>query len=284
VLIELAGTLGLGLPETAAGIVRVAKAQIAKALRVVSVERGRDPRQFALMAFGGAGPLHQGPLSRELGCTVVIVPTHPGVLSALGLLAAPISTDLARTCLREIGSVSWEELDEEWSALEARAKRTLAAQGGQATRIVRSADCRYRGQSFELEVTAPPADADADEDLPARLAAAFHAAHAERYGYAHEAETVEVVNVRLRAEAAKPLFTLPAAPLGRGAAGARRGTRPVTVEGREVECPVFDRDALGEGDRLAGPAVVAGADSTCLLLPGQRAEVDGLGNLLIREG
>ncbi len=282
VLIEFAGTLGLGLPETAAGIVRVAEAQIAKALRVVSVERGRDPRQFALMAFGGAGPLHQGPLSRELGCTVVIVPRHPGVLSALGLLAAPISTDLARTCLHEIGSVSREELDQEWSALEARARRTLAAQGSRATRIVRSADCRYRGQSFELEVTAPPTDAD--EDLPARLAAAFHAAHAERYGYAHEAETVEVVNVRLRAEAAKPPFTLPAVPLGTGAAGARRGTRPVTVESREVECPVFDRDALGEGDRLAGPAVVAGADSTCLLLPGQRAEVDALGNLLIREG
>jgi len=270
---RLGMALGLQTQAAAAGVVRVAEAHIAKALRVVSVERGRDPRRLALLAFGGAGPLHQGALARELGCPLVIVPRYPGVLSALGLLAAPRSASGARTVLRELNAEVASELAVGWASLEADVRASL----GDAA-VVRSADCRYRGQSFELEVVAPD-----QANAPSGLARAFHDAHRERYGYALAEEAIEVVNLRVRAEGPRPAFAPPSVPPGRGSDDAHRGERTVRIEGRDTTCAVFERDALGAGDRLHGPAIVAGVDATCLLLPGQRAEVDGVGNLLIRD-
>ena len=270
---RLAASLGLETQAAAAGVVRVVEAHIAKALRVVSVERGRDPRRLALLAFGGAGPLHQGALARELGCPLVIVPRYPGVLSALGLLAAPRSASGARTVLRELNAEVASGLAAGWAGLEADVRASM-----DDAVVVRSADCRYRGQSFELEVMAPD-----DGDTTSGLARAFHDAHRERYGYALPEEAIEVVNLRVRAEAPRPVFALPSVPPGRGSAEARRGERTVRIEGRDTACAVFERDALGAGDRLHGPTIVAGVDATCLLLPGQHAEVDGVGNLLIRD-
>ncbi len=274
-LSRLGESLGLDAMAVAAGAVRVAEAHIAKALRVVSVERGRDPRRLALLAFGGAGPLHQGGLARELGCPLVIVPRYPGVLSALGLLAAPRSTTGARTMLRELTAGVASELAGGWAALEIEVRGSLADPV-----LVRSADCRYRGQSFELEVAVPAGAAHGEHAIRA-LAQAFHEAHRDRYGYALPEEAVELVNLRVRAEMPRPPFVLPPVQPGTGADGARRGARTVRLDGRDVECPVFERDGLGAEDRIAGPAVVAGVDATCLLLPGQHAEVDAVGNLLI---
>jgi N-methylhydantoinase A len=273
---DLGRGLGLDVQSCAQGIVRVAEAQVARALRVVSVERGLDPRGYALLAFGGAGPLHQGPLARELGCPAVIVPPNPGVLAAIGLLAAPAAADVAATRVRSLETVSAGELEEGWRRLEAEARALLARQGVSDPRLGRSADCRYRGQAHELEVAASG---------PARsaLAEGFHAAHRERYGYVHEGETVEVVNLRVRAEGPTPALPIREPPPGRGAESARRGSRVAVVEGAPEECPVYDRAALGPGDRVSGPALVTSVDSTCLLLGGQQAEVDGLGNLVIRE-
>src|SRR5207249_7292660 len=121
---------------------RVADAHIVRALRVVSVERGKDPRDRALLAFGGAGPLHQGAVSRALGCRTVIVPRHAGVLSALGLLAAPVAQDLARTRLRELTEASRADLERGWRELEADAEQLLSAQGVTPERAVRTLDCR----------------------------------------------------------------------------------------------------------------------------------------------
>lgn len=275
----LAAAIGMDVPACAAGIVRVAEAQIAAALRVVSVERGLDPRDFALLAFGGAGPLHQGPLSRELGCETVVVPRYPGVLSAIGLLAAPRGVDLVRTRIRELRDIDADELEEGWMELEEEARRSLAAQGVQTDTVRRSADCRYRGQAFEVEVEARPED----RGLPGALAAAFHLIHQERYGFADTDGDVQVVNLRVRADGAAHAPTFPKTRPGRGPGSARTGVRPVRLGDREADVPVFDRDGLGEGDRLPGPAIVAGLDSTCLLLPGQKAEVDGRGNLIVRE-
>jgi N-methylhydantoinase A len=274
---SLGDDLGLAPTECARGILRVAEAQVAAALRVVSVARGRDPRRYALLAFGGAGPLHQGPLSRDLGCPAVIVPRSPGVLAALGLLAAPAAVDAVATEVRDLHSVPGPDLEAAWRALEHEATRLLAGQGVEALRVRRSADCRYRGQAYELEVEVGQASAG-------EMAEAFGRAHRDRYGYVHQGEPVEIVNLRLRVEGPPPAVSAGALSPGRGAAVALRGTRVAVVDGEEVECGLYDRDHLGPGDGLSGPAFVSSADSTCLLLGGQRAEVDGLGNLMIREG
>jgi len=272
----LAAELGLDADACAAGIVRVTEAQIEGALRVVSVEQGRDARDFALLPFGGAGPLHQGALARALGCRTVVVPRHPGVLSAMGLLAAPTAAEAVRTSMRELGGTSAEELRERWRGLEAEARTALAAQGMDAERVRWSADCRYRGQGYELDVDAPP------DGEPRALDAAFHEAHQERYGFHHPGGAVEVVNLRVRAEGPPPRPALPLVGPGRGAKAALRGTRKATVDGIEVDCPIYARDELGEHDVLDGPCIAASLDSTCLLIEGQRAEVDRFGNLVVR--
>ncbi len=277
---RLADELDLGLEECAAGIVRVTEANIVRALRVVSVERGRDPRRYALLAFGGAGPLHQGPLTRELGCQLVIVPPHAGVLSAIGLLAAPIAVDAVRTRLVDLADLDGGTLSSAWEELEQETNRLLDAQGVPAASTRRSADCRYKGQAYELEVVW---EDDADAPDPQRLAEAFHSAHEERYGYVQQDEAVEVVNLRVRAEGPEARLPLPEIGPGRGADAARKGSRRVVFEGEGIDCPVFARDGLGAGDHIDGPAVVEGAEETCFLLPGQVAEVDAIGSLLVCE-
>jgi N-methylhydantoinase A len=280
----VAAAMGTDVPAAAEGIVRVAEASVVKALRVTSVDRGRDPRRYALLAFGGAGPLHQGRLARELGCPAVIVPRHPGVLSAMGLLAAPRSADAARTVLRQTGGPSDEQLAAMWGELEADVRSSMERQGAPTALVVRTADCRYRGQAHEIEVAPRPAGGAARGGSPTEaLRASFADAHRERYAYVHEGEVVEIVTLRVRAEGPAPAVSAPAVPPGKGADGAQRGTRSVRLDDADRDCAVYDRDALGEGDRFYGPAVVGGVDSTCLVLEDQVAEVDRSGNLLIRE-
>jgi N-methylhydantoinase A len=274
---RLAEAMAMVEDATAEGILRIAEAQIARALRVVSIERGKDPRSYALLPFGGAGPLLQGPLSRALGSPVVLVPRAPGVLSAIGLLSAPIAVDLARTKMTELDAPDASgELLAVWRDLERDAGALLAAQGSVAATVTRSADCRYRGQAFELEVPAPRAD-------PTAIGEAFHAEHLERYGYHQREQAVQLVTVRVRAEGPPAAFSLPAVPEGRGADAARIGRRTVRTASTAVECPVYGRDALGRGDRFEGPALVVGVDSTCFVLAGQRGEVDALGTLVLTE-
>ncbi len=273
---RLAVELGLSLEACAGGIVRVAEAQITRALRVVSVERGKHPRAFALLAFGGAGPLLQGPLSRALGCGAVLVPRSPGVLSAIGLLTAPVAVDLARTGLTDLASADPAALDRRWAELSDDAHRSLAGQGYAAARTERSAGCRYAGQAFELDVATPQAD-------PATIVEAFHRTHLERYGYDQRGTAVELVTMHVRAEGPSSGFELPTVPPGRGAAAALAGERTVVIGSERVPCRVYRRDALGAGDALAGPAIVGSIDSTCVVLPGQRGEVDPIGTLILRE-
>jgi N-methylhydantoinase A len=273
---SLGKELGLDVPGCAEGIVRVAEAQIERALRVVSVERGKDPRRFALLPFGGAGPLLQGRLARALGCARVIVPASPGVLSAMGLLTAPFAVDLARTRLTDLSTDCADDLDGSWRDLEETAGTALADQGVATVRSARSADCRYSGQAFELEVPAHSAD-------PRRIVAAFHAAHRERYGFDQREQPVELVTMRVRAEGPPPSFVMPDVAAGAGAGAARRGSRRAVLDGRATEIAVYAREALGAGDRVAGPALLVGIDSTCLVLPGQRGDVDPFGTLVLME-
>jgi N-methylhydantoinase A len=274
---RLASQLGLDVEVCAAGIVRVTDAQMAAALRVVSVARGRDPRRFALLPFGGAGPLHQAALARELGTPEVLVPPNPGVLSALGLLAAPVTAEGARSQVRPLDQVDGADLETAWSELEAAAGAQLARQGVTPAAQRRSADLRYRGQAFELEVEAGPR---AD---PSALADAFHAAHRERYGYDQLDAGVELVTVRCRLEGAARSLPLPSLTGGGDLEHASRGQRRVHEDGSSVQATLVDRAALGAGATLRGPAVVVGLDATVFVGSWQRGEVDDHGTLRLTE-
>ncbi len=258
----IARGLGGDVAAAAAGVVAVANAEMARALRRISVERGLDPRDFALLAFGGAGPLHACALAEELGMRTVLVPRESGVLSALGLAfsderrdhaaPAPADGDLLR-------------------ALAALAERAESELPGAA--VERSADVRYRGQSFELEVPADDLDA-----LPER----FHAAHERRYGYRQDDEPVEVVQLRVAATRSSPRPALAEGPpRDDGVTGRRR----IVVEGVAVDAPVLDRRRLGAGSELRGPAIVELDGATCLVAPGWAGGIDAAGTLVLaREG
>ncbi|MEX2549102.1 MAG: hydantoinase/oxoprolinase family protein [Nitriliruptoraceae bacterium] len=272
---DLARQLALDPVACAAGIAAVTDAAMAQALRVVSVERGHDPRRFALVPFGGAGPLHQAALAAELGTPRVLVPPNPGVLSALGLLAAPVTVDRARAHLRPADEVAADELEEAWAALEQDARAVITAQGLEATRVHRSADLRYRGQAFELEVGA--------ETDPSALVSAFHAAHRERYGYDQPNSPAEVVTLRVRAEGPEPALPLPPLQGGGDVEHATLAHREVVGPDGPVTARVLERSELGAGSRLRGPAVLIGLDATVWIAPWQRCEVDPHGILVLEE-
>ncbi len=256
--------LGLSALETAAGIVAVAEAQMARALRVISVERGFDPRDFALLAFGGAGGLHACRLAEELGSETVIVPRAAGVLSALGLASADVRRDYVSAFLADLDTVDPEALDRAFAELEARAERDLGR-----PELRRLADLRYRSQSFELTV---PAD-----DL-AGLAGRFAAAHRRRYGFELPGENVQVVSLRLTATVPvrRPRLPEPAAP-----DGSPGRSRAAWFDGTWSEVPVRAPNELARGELLPGPAIVEFPESTCAVRPGWSASVDGAGALVL---
>jgi N-methylhydantoinase A len=260
----LGGKLGLDAEETALGIVRVANAEMVRALRVISVERGLDPREFALLAFGGAGGMHACSLAEELGMETVLVPRAGGVLSALGLAISDIRRDYVRPYLTALEEVDEGEFEQRFEDMQSTAAEDL--EGPEHTR---RADLRYRGQSFELTV-----EADSLEKLEER----FHAAHEQRYGYRMDDEPVELVNLRLVATVPveKPELDEPAVE---GEAVSER--RETNFDGEWREVPVYDRERMGEGSEVEGPAIVEFKESTCVVRPGWSGSVDGVGTLVL---
>ncbi|EMA61416.1 hydantoinase/oxoprolinase family protein [Halorubrum lipolyticum] len=268
------GDDGLGAPAAAArGVYRVANATMARAIRSVTVERGRDPRAFDLVAFGGAGPMHAAALADRLGMERVLVPGPAGVLSAYGLLAADETHDAARTVRLTLaestgeGAATAGDLGDAFAELT---DRVLAdASEPEAARVELAADCRYAGQSFELTVDAGGGGSDGAADpgappAPAALAERFAAAHERAYGYRLDA-AVEAVTLRVAAtvEVDPPVVSRTGAP------DAKRGAREVVFsDAGAVEATVYDRDALGPEAALGGPAVLAGTESTTVVPPG----------------
>ncbi len=278
------GTLP-GSAGGAHGVLAIVRATMARALRRVSTERGVDPSGLALVAYGGAGPLHATALARELGCTAVVVPPAPGVLSALGLLLAPPRFEVSRTVLADAGA----DLSRTWRELAEEAREELSRQGvtGEVS-ICRLADARYAGQSHELRLTVgeDPAAGDLTDgagDLAATagdLAELLHAAHEQAYGYAMREERVEVVTVRVVAAAA-PVLAEPPGDWDQGEPAGDRW-REIGVADERVEARVVSRAALRPGDEVAGPALVEQPDTTTLLAPDERAVVDDADNLVVR--
>ncbi|MEA2740208.1 MAG: N-methylhydantoinase [Acetobacteraceae bacterium] len=271
----LAKQLGLEVMETAQGIVSVVTANMARAIRVISVQRGYDPRDYTLVAFGGAGPLHAARLARELEIQRVLVPVSPGILCAMGLLLTDLRTDFALTRLTTLDAAAWPVLEDAFTTLTARAEAWFESEGiaADARRIVRTVDMRYAGQNYELPIA-----------MQDGLADAFAAAHRRLYGFAADDEPVQLVTFRVEASAIVPKATFVAQDdAGLDASAAITGHRPVWLPeaGGFVDCPIYDRALLRAGNQFSGPAVVEQMDATTIVLPGMIARVEPYLNLIL---
>jgi N-methylhydantoinase A len=268
----LAEELGLGALACAEGIVRVAENEMLGALRLMTVERGIDPRGFVLMPFGGAGPLHAAAMARELGIRRILCPRASGVLSALGLAAAAPRRDVSRTVMLGGRALTSERLRHEREALIAEARSALATE---PARVRVSHELRYSGQSFELPVEEEIAPADDDGGLdPDALRASFARAHEVRYGYRDDSAEVELVNLRVSVLGPSP-------PLRPGAATESEpatSIRPIVFGGERIDATVL-RGELPPGTSLLGPAVCALPEATLLVPPAWSGTVDRQGTI-----
>jgi N-methylhydantoinase A len=258
------------LEELAQGVIDVVNNNMEQAIRLISVERGYDPRDFTLFCFGGAGGLHAASLARGLGMRRVVVPQFPGALSALGLLLADVRKDYSRTLLRDAAGAG-RDLKTAFAELHQLGLEELQAEGFRKRDIECTdfVDLRYRGQSYELTVKLRP-------DFIEK----FHAAHERRYGYANPGRSVELVNVRTRfaGRIKKPEFTKAARRRGRPEP---MSTQPVWIDRKRVTTAIYDRAALGNGHQIQGPAIIGEYSSTTLVPPGFRCVVDGYLNLVL---
>jgi N-methylhydantoinase A len=277
--------LALDLDNATSGVLRIANVMMAEAIRLLTINKGLDPRDFVLLAFGGAGPLHACEIAEELGITRVIAPPSPGVLSAFGLAGADVKTGFVDAINRSTNDLTVAEVRDLFSALEARCHQVLDGEQipPDDRSLLRSADLRYEEQSFE--VTVPVANGlDRAVDLNA-LSEGFHAAHRELYGYSIPDHIPFLVNVEVTASGRKPK---PASPtLARSSAPATpAGTRNVYFleTGELQEAAIYARDALMAGQMLSGPAVVEQFDSTVVVPPEWRGLVDEYGSLILERG
>ena len=264
--------LGLSLTEAANGIVEIANAAMVNALHLISVQRGYDPRDFVLVGFGGAGPVHANALARDAEMPTLLIPRSPGIFSATGLLTTDLKRDTSTTIMQRLDELDNDEVAATFARLEDEGRAELEREGGVggAIEFLREVDLRYVGQSFEL--TIPAGDG---------LLERFHAEHDRTYGFSAPGELVEAVSLRLTSigRIAKP----PARRLEAGGRPEPKERRPVyfAEAGDYVDCPIYDRYALGAGEALSGPAVVEEFDSTTVVHPGFGLRVDDVGNLVI---
>ncbi|MBN1455720.1 MAG: hydantoinase/oxoprolinase family protein, partial [Methanomicrobia archaeon] len=272
---HFAELLGLSFEETILGVWKIVNANMIKALRVVSVERGLDTRDFTLCAFGGAGPVHAVALAREIGIPNVIVPFAAGVFSAYGILVSDLQQNYSRTHLLrldECGTEADAVVQTTLGEFAVTAEYELAEQGIAFTEatLIPSVDMRYLGQSYELNV---------DYTTVADARTRFHQEHQKRYGYAMPTEDVELVTIRLRVlvPRSKPVLT----PVSAGKPGKPEEYRDVLFEEGWQRTPIFRREALPAHIECEGPAIIAATDSTTVMPPDTRFSVDSYGNIVI---
>jgi len=278
---QVAGPLGLPLLEAAHGVYLVGCARMARAVRAVTIERGRDPGDFTLVAFGGNGPLFAMEMARTLEIATVLVPPAPGVFSALGLLEADVEHHLVRTFLRPLAPAAAPDIAAAFAALEREAEALLRREAEGRVELDRFVDLKYQGQSFELTVPLPGGWGSAGS--LGELASAFAREHLRTYGHAAEGDPIQLVNLRLTARIRRPAGTPPLRLAGARAASG--GTRAAWL-GRDhglVATPVLDRADLGTAPR-PGPLLVDEYDATTLVPPGCAARLDAHGNIVITTG
>jgi N-methylhydantoinase A len=286
---EIARPLGIDGVAAAWGIHAVVNSNMETAMRVISIERGRDPRQYGLVAFGGAGPMHAARLARALGIRNVIVPHGAGVGSAIGLLNAAPRIDVSVTRILPLTSSMHPRIADIYDELEARARSEMAQlQPGGAVRWSRHAYFRHAGQGFEIAVELPMKPIG--ERYVADCLAAFFAAYEKSYGYRDTDSVVEAVDWQLVCELPEEDCRLRVAgsrtPAGAGSGDKPRGTRQAFFPeaGGLVECTIIDRDGLAPGQRVEGPAVIEEREATTVILPGDVAQLSANGHLVIETG
>jgi len=283
---KLSEPLGLDHQEAASNVVEIANSITAKILKIVSVERGHDPRDFSMIAFGGAGPMHACALAEELQVPNVIIPESPGLFSALGLLVSDVTHNLLRAVMNRMDEIDPSQLESVFKDLEDEARRALSEEGFPPERMVllQEVDARYVGQSYEITVPMVPSGDGAE-----RLVKTFHERHGTLYGYMALEEPIEIVNARLTAKGLIEELRLPKQELQgpKPSAESLTGFREVYFESPDdyVRCPIYARERLSPGNRVVGPLVVEQYDSTTVVYPDWSLEVDCYGNLrLTKEG
>lgn len=278
----LASQINASVADTALGIIRVVNANMERAIRAISLERGYDPRRFTLVPFGGAGPMHCCELAQQLGIPRVLVPTHPGILSALGVAIADIVKDYSRTVMLRGADLHQARLEEEFHGMESQARTELAQEGppSAAMNARRFLDVRYVGQSFELTIDCP--NLTGRGDLQRSIANGFYKAHLQRFGYADRKEAIEIVNLRLKLELAvdKPRLT-PQKPGPADPSAALINKAMVVFPDGTHDTSLYDREKLQTGHRIQGPALLIQIDTTIVVPPGWGGTVDPYGNLVL---
>jgi len=273
---------GASFLEVAEGIIRVVNANMARGIRFVSVEKGHDPREFALVCFGGNGPLHGVELAEELAIPKVVIPFAPGVNCAYGLLMADFRHDYVRTCVKRLSEVRPEEIHALYEEMETigRARMKDAEISGRDVVINRSLDMRYYGQGYELEV--PVASGRiARQELKA-VENRFHSRHKKNYGFSKRSEATEIVNLRITSLGLLPKPELPKEPLeNENPRQALKERRQVFLRGKYYTTAIYDREKLHPGMFITGPAIIEQKDSTTLLFPANSARIDKYRNIII---
>lgn len=283
---KIARPLGLGLLEAADGIVRIINVKMEEAIKAVSSQRGYDIRDFTLVAFGGAGPMHAGKIVLDLGIPSLLIPYTPGVTSALGLLMSDVKHDYVRSKLAPLQGLDLDEINRLFFQLVEQAKTELRAEGFNDGEMGLQPflDLRYAGQGYELTVAAPTPPLKV-EDL-GLLRQRFDSQHEQAHGHKAETEPVELVSLRLVSTGRVPQAQLAQmAPTGKPADAAQTGTRKIFF-GKEhgmLECRIYGRDLLEPGHSIAGPAVLEQMDTTTVIQPEQEAKVDSYRNLIVKE-
>jgi N-methylhydantoinase A len=277
----LAEALEVTIEEAALGVIRIANANMIHLLKLVSVRRGRDPRDFAIVAFGGGGSMHATALARELQVPRVVVPPAPGHFSAWGMLMSDLRHDLVQTHFARADDADLGELSSVWRELEDRLRAAFAEEGVDAARLafVRTADMRYAGQEHTVNVPIP--DGELGELERVEIARRFHDLHEQLYTF-RQASPIEFVNFRLTGFGEVPKPELRAVASNGKVADALKGTRDVDFDelGRH-ESRIYERALLGAGAELEGPAVIEEPAASTVVFPGQRLRVDELGNLIV---
>ena len=281
-MIDVAAGIGASVTDAALGIIRVVNSNMERAIRSISLERGYDPREFTLVPFGGAGPMHACELAGELGIPRVLVPSHPGILSALGVAIADVVKDYSRTVMLRGGDLDKIRLEEEFHGMEQQARAELMDEALPVDSMTarRFIDVRYVGQSFELTVDCPSLSGRGD--LRRSISREFYAAHLQRFGYADRALPIEVVNLRLKLELPVDKPQLEPSPFaGVDAAHAAIGATEVVFADGPMVTTLYDRGGLETGNQIAGPALLLQLDTTIVVPPGWQGYVDAFGNLLL---
>jgi N-methylhydantoinase A len=278
---KIARPLGLGVTEASEGIVRIINVKMEEAIKAISTMRGHDLRDFMLLAFGGAGPVHAGRIARDLGMAGVIVPLYPGVYSAIGLIMSDVKHDYVQSRMTPLAVLTAAEIEAMFANLLGEAADELHHDGfsADAIRLERALDMRYAGQGYEITLACEPLR---DDDGVPELRRQFDAQHQAMFGHSAPEEPIEVVSYRVRGIGRVPPVAMPKfARAGTTLAEALRETRRARFDGQDFDCPVYQRERLDVGLTVTGPAILDQLDCTTVIYPGQTARVDEWKNMIV---